>query len=85
MPTPLHPPDNACLAFPDQREVIAEDVRRFRSLPPPDRWRELFAMQRWGARLVESSPRRDSIRTLETHEEEKWQAIQRNLFARHGD
>jgi hypothetical protein len=83
MPTPIRPTDCG-LVFPDQRDVIAEDAKRFRKLPALDRWRELFAMRTWGTKLAESSARRESIRKLEAAEEDRWQAIQRELFARHG-
>lgn len=70
--------------FPDHREVIAADARRFRSLAPRDRWAELFAIRAWGYRLTAASPRGEAIRALEAEAEAAWQAIQRELFARHG-
>lgn len=72
------------LSFPDHRAVIAEDARRFRSLTPGARWREIFALRDWGARLADSPPRAASIRRLDSDAETEWQAIQRELFARHG-
>jgi hypothetical protein len=83
MPSSPRPTDGS-LVFPDPRDVIAADAIRFRKLSPTDRWRELFAMRTWGTKLAESSARRESIRKLEAAEEERWQAIQRELFARHG-
>lgn len=70
--------------FPDHREVIAADARRFRSLAPQERWAELFALRAWGNRLTAASPRAESIRALEAEAEAAWQAVQRELFARHG-
>ena len=77
-----HPGDVGIL-FPDHRAVIAEDARRFRSLTPQERWRELFALRGWGYRLTAASPRGAAIRHLEADAESAWQAIQRELFARH--
>lgn len=71
--------------FPDHRAVIAADARRFRSLPPRERWAELFTLHVWGNRLTVASPRAESIRALEAEAEAAWQAVQRELFARHGD
>lgn len=71
--------------FPDHRAVIASDARRFRGLSPHERWRELFSLRAWGKRLTESSSRGESIRTLDDEAEAVWQAVQRELFARHGD
>jgi hypothetical protein len=70
--------------FPDHREVIAADARRFRSLPPHERWGQLFALRAWGHRLTAAAPNKDSIRALEAAAEAAWQAVQRELFARHG-
>lgn len=77
-------PGGIGITFPDHREQIAEDARRFRSLPPPERWRELFALRRWGSGLTVASSREAAIRRLEADAESAWQAIQRELFARHG-
>jgi hypothetical protein len=72
------------LSFPDHRAVIAEDARRFRSLTPGARWKEIFALRGWGARLADSPSRVASIRKVDSDAETEWQAIQRELFARHG-
>ena len=76
--------DDVGIAFPDHRAVIAEDARRFRSLPPQERWRELFSLRGWGSRLTAASSRGAAIKHLEADAESAWQAIQRELFARHG-
>lgn len=68
--------------FPDHRAVIAADARRFRSLAPRERWRELFALRQWAARLT-GSPPRDAV-TARADAEAVWRDIQRELFARHG-
>lgn len=75
----------AGLSFPDTRAVIADDARRFQGLAPQDRWRELFAVRGWGLRLARESSRGASISQLEADDEARWQAIQRELFARHGE
>ncbi|MCX7414375.1 MAG: hypothetical protein NTW36_13180 [Planctomycetia bacterium] len=72
------------LVFPNHRDVIAEDARRFRSLDAADRWREIFALRNWGTRITQGSSRGDSIRRLEADQESRWQAIQKDLLAHHG-
>jgi len=71
------------LVFPNHRDVIAEDARRFRGIDAADRWREIFALRNWGARITQGSARGDSIRRLEADQESQWQAIQKDLLARH--
>jgi hypothetical protein len=83
MPAPFRPADSS-LVFPDQRDVIAADARRFQALPAAERRREIFALRHWAARLARSSSRGDAIRRLEDLEEARWQAMQKDLFARHG-
>ena len=83
MPAPFLPADSS-LVFPDQRDVIAADARWFQALPAAERWREIFALRHWAARLARSSSRGDAIRRLEDLEETRWQAIQKDLLARHG-
>ena len=72
------------LVFPHHRDVIAADARRFRMLDATDRWREIFALRNWAARLAQGGVRGDSIRRLEAEHEARWQAIQRDLMAHHG-
>ena len=83
MPAPFLPAENS-VVFPDQRDVIAADARWFQALPAAERWREIFALRHWATRLARSSSRGDTIRRLEDLEEKRWQAIQKDLFARHG-
>ena len=83
MPAPFLPAENS-VVFPDQRDVIAADARWFQALPAAERWREIFALRHWATRLARSSSRGDTIRRLEDLEETRWQAIQKDLFARHG-
>jgi len=83
MPARSRPVDVG-IVFPDHRDVIADDVRRFRRLSPLERWREIFALRQWGDRLAARPSRGASIRQLQADDEARWQAIQRDLFARHG-
>ena len=69
---------------PRLRARIAAEARWFQALPAAERWREIFALRHWAARLARSSSRGDAIRRLEDLEETRWQAIQKDLFARHG-
>lgn len=82
MSTPSRPADDS-LVFPSQHDVIAADARRFRGLAAADRWREIFALRNWVARLGQASQRAEAIRRLEADEEARWQAIQKDLFAHH--
>lgn len=70
--------------FPDVRAVIAADAARFRSLPAAERWRELFAVRRWGDRQARDPARRETVERLWAAEEDRWRRIQAELIARHG-
>jgi hypothetical protein len=83
MPSPPASDDESGPAFPDHRAVIRADAERFRRLPPRQRWRELFALRTWADRFAPSTPQGRRIRELESEAEARWQAIQRELFARH--
>lgn len=72
------------IVFPDHRSVIADDARRFRSLDAAERWREIFALRSWGVSLKQGGGRGESICRLEAEQESRWQAIQKDLLARHG-
>lgn len=48
------------------------------------RRQELFALRAWANRLPASTPQGHRTRELESEAEARWQAIQRELFARHG-
>ena len=72
------------VVFPDVREVIATDAARFRSLSPADRWRELFAVRRWGDRQARDPARREIVERLWTADEDRWRRIHAELIARHG-
>jgi hypothetical protein len=84
MPAPSRPVDGS-LVFPNQRDVIAADTRRFRTLPAADRWREIFGLCNWATRLAQAPSRGDVIRRLEADQEARWRAIQQKLFAHHGE
>ncbi len=78
------PASSDSVVFPDVRGVIAADAARFRSLPPVDRWRELFAIRRWGDRQVRDPARCEAVARLWADEENRWRHIQAELIARHG-
>jgi len=74
--TPQHP---IKIAFPDPSAVIAADAVRYQALPPAERWRRLFDLRAWGTRQAGVRPA--SLR--QTSAEDRWQEIQKELFARH--
>jgi hypothetical protein len=81
MPQPPTPPTG--LEFPDPRAVIAADAARYRSLPAAERWRELFAIRRWGDRQARDPRRRATVERLWEEEESRWRRIHQALIARH--
>jgi hypothetical protein len=45
---------------------------------------EIFSLRGWGIRLADAPSKAASIKALDDDAETAWQAIQRELFARHG-
>lgn len=83
MSAPCDPAASVGLVFPDPRDVVAADARRFRALPPRERWREIFALRAYGARQTWASPRRAAIEQLEEAEEARGRAVLRELIEHH--
>lgn len=69
----------ADVPFPDVRAVVAADAKRYQSLPPAERWRQLFAVRAWGTRQRASRTGSHP----DTLAEVRWQEIQKDLFAHH--
>ncbi len=69
----------ADVPFPDARAVIAADAKRYQSLSPAERWRQLFALLAWGTQQRASRP----VSVADTAAEVRWQEIQKDLFAHH--
>ena len=72
------------LKFPDHHEEARQRAAEFQRLSPDDRWREMAAMMAFGWAMVQSSPRRAAIELRMDEQEQDWQRIQKELFARHG-
>jgi hypothetical protein len=72
------------LSFPDPHAEARARAEEFRRLTPAERWREILALAEFGLEMVRSSPRRSDIERRWTAQEEEWQRLQRELFARHG-
>jgi len=70
--------------FPHPADVIAEEAKRFRALPPAEQARELIELAAFGRRQLAASPRRDAVLAQIEAAEAEWQRIHRELFARHG-
>lgn len=77
------PADSGGIEFPDVRTVIAAEAAAFRRLDPATRWRELFAVRRWGDRLARDPARRDTMARLWADDEARWRSIYADLIARH--
>jgi len=70
--------------FPNEAEVIRRDAEAFRRLSPRERFLRLLDLIGCGVKLLEHSPQREAGRRLRLLQEEEWQRIQKELFARHG-
>jgi phosphosulfolactate synthase (CoM biosynthesis protein A) len=75
---------NLSLKFPDHHEEARKRAEEFQRLSPDERWREMAAMMAFGSAMVKASPRRAAIEQRMEEQEQEWQRIQKELFARHG-
>jgi hypothetical protein len=70
--------------FPDAHEEAARRAEEFARLSPEQRWREIAELFACGWAMVRASPNRQAIEKRFADQEEEWQRIQKELFARHG-
>ena len=72
------------IAFPSEADRIFEEAEAFQQLAPEERMRAILEVIAFGARLLEHSPQREEALRFQAAEEDKWQQIHKELFARHG-
>jgi hypothetical protein len=72
------------IKFPNDAEVIAEEVARFRALSPEERVQELGEMFYVYTFLEETSSNRESIVRLALEEEERGRKAIKEFVSRHG-
>lgn len=70
--------------FPSQADTIYEEAQAYRRLSPTDRLLVLLDLIASGVTIMNQSPHREASLRLRQAQEEEWQRIQRELFARHG-
>lgn len=72
------------LKFPDRHEEARKRAEEFRRLSPEERLRAMLDTIESGLVLIRSSPHRAAIERITAEREREWQAIQREIFQRHG-
>lgn len=75
MPIPIN--------FPDDDDVIREEVARFRALPPAEQIRSVRNFLTGGNRLARRSPKIDAIRAAQCEEELAHSDSIREFIRRH--
>jgi hypothetical protein len=71
------------IRFPNQADAIYQEALAYRRLSPTERLLALLDLIASGAALLEHSPHRAESARLHEAQEAQWQAIQKELFARH--
>jgi hypothetical protein len=72
------------IKFPNDAEVIAEDVARFRALSPEERVQELGEMFCLYTFLEDTSTNREALVRLALEEEERGRNAIKEFVSRHG-
>jgi hypothetical protein len=71
------------LHFPNEADVIYQEALNYRRLPPTDRLLAILDLIASGMTLLAQSPQRETGWQLRQAQEDEWQNIQKELFARH--
>lgn len=71
------------IRFPREADVIYEQARAYRRLPPGERLLAIIDLIACGVALLEQSPHREAAQRLRQAQEAEWQRAQKELFARH--
>ena len=69
--------------FPDQADVIAEEVARFRALSPVDRLRSIRGLLAAGALMMRRSPKAAFLREATQEQEDRARQAVKEFLARH--
>jgi hypothetical protein len=67
-----HMPNSLPWRFPNERDRVEEEARRFRELPPGERLERIFDLIAFGQSFLASSSNRDVVRRLRERDEEEW-------------
>ena len=71
------------IKFPNEADVIAEEARRFRSLPPEERMKSLRSILETGALIIRLSPKAEFLRKYNLEQEMLAQQAVKKFIARH--
>lgn len=72
------------IAFPDDAEVITEEVARFRALSPEARMRSIRGLLAAGALMMQRSPKAAFLRDYTLEQEDRARQSIKEFLARHG-
>ena len=71
------------IRFPDEAEVIAEEVARFRALSSEDRLRSIRGLLAAGALMMRQSPKAAFLRAYTRDQEDRARQAIKEFLARH--
>lgn len=74
---------NLPIQFPSEAEVIAEEVARFRALPPEERVRSIRGLLAAGALMMRQSPKAAFLRAYTLEQEERARQAIKEFLTRH--
>jgi hypothetical protein len=70
--------------FPNHADQIHEEAERFRKLTPTERFLAIVDLMASAEMLLAASPKREWALKHWEAQEQQWQQVHRQLFARHG-
>jgi hypothetical protein len=70
--------------FPREADTIFERAKAYRRLTPTERFLRIVDLIASGFTLFEHSPHKEASRRWRQAQEDEWQRVQKELFARHG-
>lgn len=80
-----HPgPDTTELCFPAEADLIFQEAEELRRMPATDRFRAILDVMEFGEMMMKASPCQAYAEEHGRFQEEEWQRIQKEVFARHG-
>ncbi len=69
--------------FPSEADKIYQEAEAFRRLPPTGRFLQILGVIAFGVKMLEHSPNREAAERLRQEQEDEWQRLQKEFFARH--